>query len=190
MSCIISAHPLYHEYIAQCWISPSTSRHIVYQYHHPTSTHKGLFHVFATGSSHGTSQGPNPNKIHEQIGWAFSPDGVHFTQVPWNPVVSFQQAQPHTIAMAEGHVWFDDERGLVVVFHTVRWDRPNSPPHIDPPFPKDPFAPDGRNAEDLGYSLLIPSVMSTLSYTTVHTFRHGISSILSIMPTPTFYLHL
>ena len=119
--------------------------------------HNGLFHVMASGSPIGTSLGPNPDKIHEQLGWAVSADGVHFSEVPWNPVVSFNESQPHTIALAEGHVWFDDARQLVVVFHTVRWDRPNAPPPVAPPYTKDPFAPDGRNAEDLGFSVLSPS---------------------------------
>jgi len=116
-----------------------------------------LFHIFATGSAVGTSTNPNPDKIHEQIGWAVSEDGVHFTELAWNPVVSWEESQPHTIAMAEGHVWFDEANKLVLVFHTVRWDRPNAPPSVPPPYSNDPFAPDGRNAEDLGLSILSPS---------------------------------
>ncbi len=44
----------------------------------------------------------------------------------------------------------------------MRWDRKNSPNPVDPPYTKDPFAPDGRNAEDLGLSILVPS--STFSF--------------------------
>ena len=86
-------------------------------------------------------------------------------------------------AMAEGHVWFEPSTGsiessdasvsnggsdgsggrggsgggLIYVFHTVRWDRPNAPPPSGGPYSKDPFAPDGRNAEDLGVSVLSAS---------------------------------
>ena len=124
---------------------------------HSLCTLPGLFHVFASGSPTGTSTTPNPSKVHEQIGWAVSEDGLNFTEVPWNPVVAWNESQPHTIALAEGHVWMDDASGLLVVFHTVRWDRPNAPSHVDPPYSPDPFAPDGRNAEDLGMSILSPS---------------------------------
>jgi hypothetical protein len=67
--------------------------------------------------------------------------GIHFTEMNWSPVVRYNESQPHTVALAESHVWFDDEQELVVLFHTVRWDRKNSPNPVDPPFTKDPFAP-------------------------------------------------
>jgi hypothetical protein len=31
----------------------------------------------------------------------------------WNPVVRYNESQPHTVALAESHVWFDDEQELV-----------------------------------------------------------------------------
>jgi len=125
---------------------------------HPTT---GLFHAFASGSPKGAG-GDGPNKIHEQIGWAVSANGINFTEYAANPVVAYVDSQPHTIALAEGHLWFDEPRGLYIVYHTVRWDRENAPPPIEPPYPPDPFAPRGRNAEDLGYSVLAPS--STFSF--------------------------
>ena len=78
--------------------------------------HNGLFHLFASGSPEGTSVNPNPDKVHEQIGWAVSKDGIHFTAMKWNPVVRFNESQPHTVALAESHVWFDDEQELVILF--------------------------------------------------------------------------
>jgi hypothetical protein len=47
--------------------------------------------------------------------------------------------------MAEGHVWFEDERKLTYVYHTLRWDDK-----------KDGFAANGRNAEDLAVEILSP----------------------------------
>ena len=48
--------------------------------------HNGMFHLFVTGSAVGN---PSPNKINEQLGWAVSPDGIHFTQFANNPVGPF-----------------------------------------------------------------------------------------------------
>ena len=39
--------------------------------------YNSLFHVTPTASPIGN---PDPNKINEQIGWAYSVDGVHFTE--------------------------------------------------------------------------------------------------------------
>ena len=50
--------------------------------------HNGLFHLFATASADG---GDDPDKIHEQIGWAVSKDGIHFTQHPSNPIAPYKQ---------------------------------------------------------------------------------------------------
>jgi len=109
--------------------------------------HGGLFHMFMTASGVGN---PNPNKLVEQIGWAVSEDGIHFTEHPSNPLVPREFTTPHTIAMSEGHVWFEDS--LVYVFHTLRWDDD-----------ADSFAKTGRNAEDLGVELLFPAGPRNLS---------------------------
>ena len=47
-------------------------------------------------------------------------DGVHFHEHPSNPIVPYTASTPHTQAMAEGHVWFDEPRNLIHVFHTLR----------------------------------------------------------------------
>lgn len=116
----------------------------------------------------GVQDGPNPDKIHEQIGWAVSEDGLTFTEFPFNPVVPWNESIPRTIATAEAHVWFESD--MIYVFHTVRWDVPNSPPPTGGPYRKDPFAPDGRNAEDLGVSLLSPSPVFKLDVPLISEF--------------------
>ena len=41
-----------------------------------SSYRQGLWHIFATASPQGN---PHPDKTVEQIGWAISSDGIHFT---------------------------------------------------------------------------------------------------------------
>jgi hypothetical protein len=104
----------------------------------------GLFHLFATGSPVG---GPHENKLNEQIGWAVSTDGVNFTEYGHNPIAPWRETTPHTVAMSEGHVWFEDAvgstSGMIYVYHTIRWIT-NS---------KNAFAPSARNNEDLGVEM-------------------------------------
>lgn len=96
--------------------------------------HDGMWHIFASASSVGN---PSPNKINEQIGWAFSEDGVRFSEYRSNPIAPYTGTTPHLAAMAEGHGWIEEP--FIYVYHTIRWDDN-----------KDPFAPNYRNAEDLG----------------------------------------
>eukprot|EP01051_Picozoa_sp_SAG22_P022239 SAG22_NODE_5253_length_1052_cov_1.397692_1_plen_206_part_00 len=100
--------------------------------------HNGLFHLFATASADG---GADPDKVNEQIGWAVSADGIHFTEHPSNPIAPYTGSTPQTQAMAEGHVWIDDAAGLVYVFHTIRWENQSK---------KTPFAPLGETANACG----------------------------------------
>ena len=101
----------------------------------------GLFHIFATASPVGA---PHPNKLNEDIGWAVSTDGIHFTEHPANPVAPWTETTPLTTAMSEGHVWFDEKDELIYVYHTIRWTT-NA---------KSAFAPSARNNEDLGVEVL------------------------------------
>jgi len=55
----------------------------------------GLFHVFATGSAVGE---PAPNKVVEQIGWAWSTDGLTFVEHAHNPVAPANESTPLTSA--------------------------------------------------------------------------------------------
>lgn len=87
----------------------------------------GVWHIFATGSQDGKARSfhaGGPSKYHESIGWAVSDDGVNFQQYPANPIARFDESSPHTLAIAEGHSFFDPVQfpGLVFVFHTLRWD--------------------------------------------------------------------
>ena len=41
-------------------------------------------------------------------------------QHPSNPLAPFNESTPHTQAMAEGHVWIDDQEELIYTFHTIR----------------------------------------------------------------------
>ena len=76
-----------------------------------------LFHVFPSASEVGL---PHPDKLVENIGWAWSSDGVNFTQHAHNPVAPANESTPLTSAMAESHVHFG-EGGLVYTYHTIRW---------------------------------------------------------------------
>jgi hypothetical protein len=116
----------------------------------------GLFHLFATASAVGGDAG-HANKIVEQVGWAVSEDGVHFTEYPHNPVGPQLSGEspgpmgqhwattPLTSAMAEGHAVMDGS--LVYVFHTIRWAADGDPS----------FCPYGRNGEDLGVEIFTAS---------------------------------
>merc|ERR1719188_1735023 len=96
--------------------------------------YNGLFHLFATGSPVG---GPNCNKINEQVGWAVSEDGIHFTEHKNKPIAPWTETTPLTTAMSEGHVWFEEELEMIYVYHTTRWITND----------KSKFAPNARNNE-------------------------------------------
>ena len=134
--------------------------------------HNGLFHLFATASAVGN---PHPNKVNEQIGWAVSADGFNFVEHPHNPLAPFTESTPHTQAMAEGHVWFEDEenegRGLVYVYHTLRWDDG-----------EDAFAANGRNAEDLGVEIFSPSSALALSMPIITANWLAVKGVLQLAP--------
>jgi hypothetical protein len=103
-----------------------------------------LFHVFPSASAVGL---PHPDKLVENIGWAWSSDGVNFTQHAHNPVAPANESTPLTSAMAESHVHFGED-GLVYTYHTIRWK------YTDP----SDFAPAGRNDEDIGVEILIGAI--------------------------------
>ena len=108
-----------------------------------------LFHVFPSASAVGL---PHPDKLVENIGWAWSSDGVHFTQHAHNPVAPANESTPLTGAMAESHVHFG-EAGLAYIYHTIRWKSAE---------PSE-FAPAGRNDEDIGVEILIGAKNATFS---------------------------
>eukprot|EP00658_Telonema_sp_P-2_P084179 TRINITY_DN9274_c0_g1_i1.p3 TRINITY_DN9274_c0_g1~~TRINITY_DN9274_c0_g1_i1.p3 ORF type:complete len:140 (-),score=25.59 TRINITY_DN9274_c0_g1_i1:148-567(-) len=70
-----------------------------------------LWHIWATGSQNGN---PTPSKYHENIGVAFSEDGINFEQFKGNPVATYAQSTPHTLAMAEGHSLIDQSSGCLL----------------------------------------------------------------------------
>jgi hypothetical protein len=86
-----------------------------------------------------------------------SANGVNFTQYPHNPIAPWQETTPHTVAMSEGHVWFEEaveaEAGgestsaMIYVYHTIRWVTNSA----------NAFAPSARNNEDLGIELFSTS---------------------------------
>ena len=135
--------------------------------------HNGLFHLYMTASPVGN---PHPNKNVEQIGWAVSQDGIHFVEHAANPIAPRTASTPHTLAMAEGHVWFDDARKLILVFHTLRWDDA-----------KDRFAPDGRNAEDLGVEIFFTSPHFDVSFPIIDPARWKFSLGQDAESTPCAY---
>jgi hypothetical protein len=102
----------------------------------------GLWHIFPTASAVG---GEKANKDVEQVGWAFSADGLTFTEFPSNPIAPQHRTTPLTSAMSEGHALI--ENGFVHVYHTIRWTTDGA----------SAFAPDSRNAEDLGVEIFTPS---------------------------------
>ena len=117
----------------------------------------GVFHLFVSASAAG---GPHvlwnqTNKYVEQLGWAVSDDGVHFSEYAHNPIASSPGGSPlangttpMTEAMAESHAIFDEKQpNLVYVFHTIRW-------YTTAPTA---FAPHGRNGEDLAVELFTSS---------------------------------
>ena len=44
---------------------------------------------------------------------------------PHNPIAPWHETTPHTVAMSEGHVWFEEAVGgtsaMIYVYHTIRW---------------------------------------------------------------------
>ena len=125
----------------------------------------GLFHVFLSASA------TRANKVVENLGWATSSDGVSFVKNQHNPLASAalnatasevldgrrSRTTPGTTAMAEASVFV--EVPFVYVHHTIRW--------LPPPSGGDPFAPHGRNAEDLGVEVFSPSPTFNLSFPVV-----------------------
>eukprot|EP01084_Bolivina_argentea_P295135 508032_1 len=101
----------------------------------------GMYHSFLTASNIGN---PNPNKIHESIGWAFSMNGINFTENKYNAIAWYNETTPFTDAMAEGHVFMEQENDLIYVYHTIRWSNYTN---------ISSFAPYGRNNEDLGVEI-------------------------------------
>ena len=89
-----------------CWDSGRYSESKVV--HDPAT---GLFHMFATASAVG-GDAAHANKIVEQVGWAVSADGLHFSEYASNPIGPQRQPRasgppgwattPLTSAMAEG----------------------------------------------------------------------------------------
>jgi hypothetical protein len=70
-----------------------------------------------------TPPGPQPNSNEpENIGFAFSTDGITFQRSKHNPVAVHHESTPWNAAMAEGHAWFDDANELIFVYHTQRWN--------------------------------------------------------------------
>ena len=57
----------------------------------------------------------------EQLGFAWSADGVNFTTHSKNPIAATDDMRPPIIAAAEGHALFDGANELIYVFHTVRY---------------------------------------------------------------------
>lgn len=107
----------------------------------------GLFHIFPTASAAGGPNVPSSqtNKNVEQIGWAFSQDGIYFTEYTHNPVGPQNGTTPLTSAMAEGHAIMEGEK--VYVYHTIRWTTGGT----------SGYAPAGRNNEDLGVEIFTSS---------------------------------
>ena len=86
---------------------------------------------------------PTPNSDEcEQFGFGVSTDGLSFTVSKFNPVGSYLNATECSKAMAEANAMYDEEAGLVYVYHTQRY-------YDDCPY--------GPNAEDLGMQILSPS---------------------------------
>ena len=141
-----------------CWDSGRYSESKVV-YDAPT----GLFHLFATASAVG-GNASTANKIVEQIGWAVSDDGIHFTEHAHNPVGpqlsgappdahgEHWATTPLTSAMAEGHAVLNGS--LVYVFHTIRWSGDGDPS----------FCPAPRNGEDLGVQIFTASPAFQLEF--------------------------
>ena len=138
----------------------------------------GLFHVFPSASPQGL---PQPDKEVENIGWAWSSNGINFTQHVNNPVAAANESTPLTSAMAESHVHFG-ELGLTYAYHTIRWttQAPSA------------FAPQGRNAEDLGVEVLISNTsfgltMPLITHLWAATFSGLSAGLLPNETTPCEY---
>jgi hypothetical protein len=97
----------------------------------------GMFHVFYGGCT------PHADRMQsrENIGYAYSGDGLHFTKYTGNPVAS-RDANPNAAAFAEVHALV--EPPFVYLYHTLRYLKPWRPRDKDQ-FPA---------VEDLGVQIL------------------------------------
>jgi|GEM_PF-1726155 hypothetical protein len=72
----------------------------------------GRYHIF-----YGASQRHGPRT--ESIGYAWSEDGLKWTQHPWNPIAS-RHAEPNAAAYAEVHAVMQSP--FVFLYHTLRYE--------------------------------------------------------------------
>jgi hypothetical protein len=110
----------------------------------------GVFHLFLSASATGGPKIPasQTSKHVEQLGWAVSDDGIHFTEYAHNPIAPHDGTTPLTAAMAEGHAIIDEKQSdIIYVHHTIRWEDDSTTD----------FAPYGRNGEDLGVEIFTAS---------------------------------
>jgi len=100
--------------------------------------HEGLFHMF-----YGGAKLYEPRiATRESIGYAYSPDGIHWTQYGGNPVAS-REAEPNAAAYAEVHSLI--EPPFIYLYHTLRYKQPW----------RDRFRDQFPTVEDLGVQVLV-----------------------------------
>ena len=82
--------------------------------------HSGVFHMFQSGA-----KGYEPRiKTRESVGYAYSYDGLNFTEYGLNPIAS-REANPNAAAFAEPRVLI--EFPYIYIYHTLRYKQENPP---------------------------------------------------------------
>jgi len=80
----------------------------------------GIFHLMYSAGP-GPARNPTRRLLgaeHEEIGYAFSFDGIHFQRSIHNPVAT-RSLNPGVGRMSEAHVFVED--GIFYVYHTIAW---------------------------------------------------------------------